>query len=211
MKKTDLDSFAQSLRQQRNGYVREFHKAEAALEAIDEERESELEEHAQEEQSARLLARLDDRTLSAINEIDAALQRILQGSFGACQRCHKAISLARLKALPATRLCKTCAAKNENAPPWAAAAESSSAAPVPPDLNLLNDRELNQTIRERLKDDGRLDLDELHVVCRKGVVHLSGSMHISIAVHRDSGSILRRSPTAPPCWEIKISITLESL
>ena len=40
----------------------------------------------------------------------------------------------------------------------------------------MNDRELNQTIRERLKDDGRLDLDELHVVCRKGVVHLSGKV-----------------------------------
>ena len=33
------------------------------MDAIAEERESELEEHAQEEQTARLLTRLDDQTL----------------------------------------------------------------------------------------------------------------------------------------------------
>jgi hypothetical protein len=47
-------------------------QAEEGLEAIAEERESELEEHAQEEQSARFLTRLDDTILFAVKEIDAA-------------------------------------------------------------------------------------------------------------------------------------------
>jgi hypothetical protein len=39
---------------------------------------------------------------------------------------------------------------------------------------LLSDQELTEATREHLKEDGRIDLDELHVVCRKGVVYLSG-------------------------------------
>lgn len=31
-------------------------------------------------------------------------------------------------------------------------------------------------IREQVKEDGRIDMEELHVVCRKGVVYLSGKV-----------------------------------
>ena len=31
-------------------------------------------------------------------------------------------------------------------------------------------------IREHVKEDGRIDMEELHVVCRKGVVYLSGKI-----------------------------------
>jgi RNA polymerase-binding transcription factor DksA len=83
--------FEQLLREQRKNYLMEFRKAEDSLDSISEERESEVEEHGQEEQTARLLARLDDRTLHAIQEIDAALQRILDGVYGVCQTCAEAI------------------------------------------------------------------------------------------------------------------------
>jgi hypothetical protein len=48
--------------------------------------------------------------------------------------------------------------------------------PIPPDLRLLSDVELEAVVRELVKDDGRVDLDELHIVCRHGVVHLGGSL-----------------------------------
>ena len=66
------NSLVQLLREQRNHFLQEFHTAEEGLEVIAEERESELEEHAQEEQSARFLTRLDDTILFAVKEIDAA-------------------------------------------------------------------------------------------------------------------------------------------
>ena len=53
MKKELLNSLADLLRSQRRKYLQEFRKAEAGLDSIAEERESELEEHAQEEQTAR--------------------------------------------------------------------------------------------------------------------------------------------------------------
>lgn len=55
MRRDVLDSLTQLLRQQRGRFLQEFHRAEEGLEVMAEERETELEEHAQEEQSALFL------------------------------------------------------------------------------------------------------------------------------------------------------------
>lgn len=175
MNKELLDWFAQLLREQRNHFLQEFRRAEQGLDVIAEERESELEEHAQEEQTARLLTRLDDQTLHAVKEIDAGLQKILDGSYGKCEACHKSIAIARLRSLPAARFCRSCAGQSESPSiTLGAAAETPPESPVPADLSLLSDPELTEAIKEHLKEDGRIDLEELHVVCRKGIVYLSG-------------------------------------
>jgi DnaK suppressor protein len=172
-----LDTFAENLREQRRRYLDEFKRAETDLDRIAEEREIELEEHAQEEQSARLLKRMDDRTLHAVHEIDAALQRILKARYGICETCGDAIALARLRALPAARYCTDCEARNEKQPVAPAEeAEGPTAAPVPADLSLLEDGEMTTAIREHLKEDGRVDSEELQIFCRSGIVHLSGML-----------------------------------
>src|SRR3990172_13016277 len=177
MDKELFDSLAQLLREQRRHFLKEFRSAEKGLDVIAEERESELEEHAQEEQTARLLTRLDDQTLHAVQEIDAALQKILDGAYGKCERCRKAIPIARLRALPATRFCKSCAGRSERRPVAASGApETVTAASVPPDLSLLNDREMAEAILEHLKEDGRIDMEELRVLARRGGVHLTRAL-----------------------------------
>jgi RNA polymerase-binding transcription factor DksA len=47
----------------------------------------------------------------ALDEIDEALERICQGSYGLCEECQAAIPRARLQALPYTRHCVECARK----------------------------------------------------------------------------------------------------
>ena len=56
------------------------------------------------------------------------------------------------------------------------ASAASPAAPVAADLNLLSDNELTLAIKEHLKEDGRIDMEELHIVCRKGAIYLSGTV-----------------------------------
>ena len=46
---------------------------------------------------------------SILDDIDAALQRINEGTFGKCTACGAAISEERLKAIPYTPLCVRCA------------------------------------------------------------------------------------------------------
>jgi RNA polymerase-binding protein DksA len=177
MEKDILNSWAEILRCRRAELLKEFRQAEQDLEFIAEDRESEIEERAQEERSARLLARLDDRTLHEVREIDAALQRILTATYGVCEACGETIAFGRLNALPATRCCRDCAEREEKreAPP----AEEATLQPkdrVPPDLSLLDDRELVEAIREHLKEDGRIDTEELRISCGQGVVYLDGAL-----------------------------------
>ncbi len=51
---------------------------------------------------------LSAQALAAVEEIDAALAKIADGTYGACERCGEPIPKARLKALPYARLCVAC-------------------------------------------------------------------------------------------------------
>lgn len=50
-------------------------------------------------------------------EIDEALERIDNGTFGVCEDCEKNIPKTRLKAIPWTCLCITCKSKEEEEGP----------------------------------------------------------------------------------------------
>src|SRR5262245_20005386 len=113
MNARQLPALADKLRRQRAILVGEVADAEADLQFIAEDREPELEEHAQEERSARVLAQLDERSIQEIAEIDAALRRIAEGTYGTCEECGHSIAVARLRAVPATRLCVACARDQE--------------------------------------------------------------------------------------------------
>jgi RNA polymerase-binding transcription factor len=177
MERKILNSLEDVLHRQRRELLKEFWKAEEDLEFIAADRESELEERAQEERCASLLARLDDRTLHAVQAIDAALQRVSEGRYGVCEGCGENIAIGRLRTLPATLHCKDCA-DQEGKRPVTAAKETaaSSTERVPGDLNLLDDSELAEAIRERLRQDGRIDNEELRILCKEGVVYLSGAL-----------------------------------
>jgi RNA polymerase-binding transcription factor DksA len=52
-----------------------------------------------------------------VGEIDAAIVRLRQGTFGTCESCTKPIPKARLRALPYARLCVHCQEMEENGGP----------------------------------------------------------------------------------------------
>jgi RNA polymerase-binding transcription factor DksA len=181
-----LNELAEALTRQRALLIGEVADTEANLHSIQEEREIELEEQAQEDRAAQLFAQLDDREKHEVLEIDAALCRLAEGAYGQCEGCGEDIAEARLRALPAARFCIECAREREAERPRGEEIVP-SAGYVPPDLRLLSASELEAYIREQLKEDGRVDVDELRIVCRHGVVHLAGTLP-SEAEH----SILRR-------------------
>lgn len=53
---------------------------------------------------------LSAQARAAIDEIDAALQRLIDGTYGICERCGKNIGKPRLEALPHAALCIDCKA-----------------------------------------------------------------------------------------------------
>jgi DnaK suppressor protein len=68
------------------------------------------------EEMASQLAELDSREL---RQIDRALQRLKQGTYGLCEACGCKIPIGRLNALPYTTLCIACQREMEKYPDWA--------------------------------------------------------------------------------------------
>jgi RNA polymerase-binding transcription factor DksA len=171
----DRREIENALRARRAELLREGAGREAALRTFAEEAESEIEERAQEAELDRTLARLDDHERHEIAEINAALDRLVEGTYGRCARCEDAIAPARLTALPEARLCVDCASEAERTPGGAAPLPPRSGV-VPPDLGLFGDAEMAGLLREAVRADERIDDEELTISCRKGVVHLAGAL-----------------------------------
>ena len=55
-----------------------------------------------------------DRHVEEIRDIDAALMRIANGSYGVCTDCEEAIEVKRLEAYPTAKRCRPCQENNEN-------------------------------------------------------------------------------------------------
>lgn len=97
------------LRNQRASRLQGIAGAAEDLRELAEERETELEEAAQEDRMAGMLSRLDYRGRRAIEEIDAALDRIADDTFGICVDCEEEIPVERLRVIPTAIRCVECA------------------------------------------------------------------------------------------------------
>ncbi len=97
----------------RDGLLREEADADAGAELSNVDQHpgdlgSETFEH---EKNLSLLEQVSDELL----QIEAAFQRVEQGTYGTCQACGRPIGAERLEALPATRFCVDDQAKAERA------------------------------------------------------------------------------------------------
>ena len=175
MNAADLDELAGALRRERDLRLADVSDTEEDLRAMAEEREAELEEAAQEDRTARLLVHLDDRGRSAIEAINQALDRIADGTYGICIDCGEGIPLERLRAVPTALRCVECTERREGRT-TAPLPDRSRRDPSAADVARLDDDELATAVREALARDGRIDLQELEVQVRDGVVHLRGAL-----------------------------------
>lgn len=78
---------------------------------LDEPAPKDWEDAASERQGDEVLEALGEHDLAELRQIDAALERVADGSYGECVQCAGDISAERLHVLPATPLCKDCAAR----------------------------------------------------------------------------------------------------
>jgi RNA polymerase-binding protein DksA len=115
----DTEHFKQRLLEERQ-------RAQEALDYLHDENESQLEDDREEIQSdnhpgdmatstfdRELDYTLEENVERALSEIDAALKRIEDGSYGTCVNCDQPIAQERLEALPWATLCIDCKRKDE--------------------------------------------------------------------------------------------------
>lgn len=98
----------EQLRAQRGG---DIGRAEAAAQ----QRDQQSDDWAQADAERDLSIALGERESAELLAIDAALQRIADGSYGLCVDCGVAIATARLHASPTAMRCVACQSKQEAA------------------------------------------------------------------------------------------------
>jgi len=67
-------------------------------------------EQAIDHQNDDVLLNLKNEAQQELEQINHALLKIEQDVYGTCEKCHSAISIERLDAIPFTAYCKNCAA-----------------------------------------------------------------------------------------------------
>jgi DnaK suppressor protein len=107
--------FRQRLAAMRWSLARTVATTDEELATLESQQPSEFGEGAATGVIGDLLARLEGRERHEMDEIDAAQGRLEAGVFGVCESCHRAIPLARLRAVPTARRCATCQARAEAA------------------------------------------------------------------------------------------------
>lgn len=71
--------------------------------------EKDFEEQAQQLENEEVLSALDEEGLSVLAQVNQALQRMEEGTYGICTACGAEIPEARLDAVPYASLCVQCA------------------------------------------------------------------------------------------------------
>ena len=73
------------------------------------EHSADSEEQAQERENDEVVDAIGDETQQSIHDINQALRRLEEGSYGQCESCGEAIAPARLDVLPEATRCINCA------------------------------------------------------------------------------------------------------
>lgn len=102
----DIARYEAALRARRKELAGHLIKVENSL---DETPSKDWEDRSSERQGDEVLESLGHVELAELRRIDAALQRIKDGTYGECAKCGDDISEARLDLLPDTPFCKNCA------------------------------------------------------------------------------------------------------
>ncbi len=172
-----LDDLRRVLLARQRELFDEVDGVEDDLRALEESAEAELEARGQQETMDRLLDCIRERDRHALAEIHRALVKIPAGRYGLCEGCGAPIGIARLEVIPETRWCVECAGERERERPAAARPfEPGAHRAVPGEYRELDDAELLEAVRERIRAHGDPDLLAVRIRCHGGVVRLSGTV-----------------------------------
>lgn len=186
-----VEALRHALAAARTGLLRDHESNEDELDAIEAEREIEWEEMAQEEHAADVRTRLSSQQYAQLRQVDGALERIEQGSYGVCIDCGTEIPLERLRAQPWAATCAACAEEREARDPDISTArpqdkagdlpdgrddQHAATTPLPPELESLDDAEVVEAIREAFQNEVGEALDDVRIIARDGVVILAGEV-----------------------------------
>jgi len=113
MRKRELERFRKILLEQREQLVGRAQKALSGDIHLDPDDFPDEIDTASSEVGLAFIGRLRERERGLLSKINAALEKIEDGEYGACENCGEEIGLKRLEARPVARLCIDCKSEQE--------------------------------------------------------------------------------------------------
>jgi len=112
---TEFNMLQSRLKSERKHLTEEMAQLKASVRPLDERREGspfgKREEEATETFELEKRLALEKRLIDQLAEVDHALCKFKEGTYGFCDICGQRIDPARLEALPQANLCLNCKAK----------------------------------------------------------------------------------------------------
>lgn len=108
MAKADVDTFRERLLEHRQEMLNLYQKDLRAGQASTDEGTEDIVDRANNSYNRELMFSLSDAERNQLLAVDAALERIEEGSYGKCINCGKDIGEKRLEAVPWARYCIDC-------------------------------------------------------------------------------------------------------
>jgi DnaK suppressor protein len=108
-----IEEFVRRLDEARREILRTVATTDEELETLEAHQAGSAVEDAPAETAAAILSGLEGREKHALGAIADARARLAAGTYGTCEGCHRAIPLARLRAMPAARSCVACQHREE--------------------------------------------------------------------------------------------------
>jgi len=96
-------------REQLNEQINQIRAARTAQERREGSPFGKREEEASETAELENLIAQEKRILDQIIDIELALKKLENGTYGLCQKCNEAIEPARLEIIPTAKICMKCA------------------------------------------------------------------------------------------------------
>lgn len=112
MEQSDYDFFRNLITQQLEELRKKADLTVSTLKESDEHL-ADLADRASVDLERNFMLRIVDRESRLINKLEAALERLDDGSYGICECCGNEISILRLKVRPVTELCIECKTRAE--------------------------------------------------------------------------------------------------
>jgi len=104
--KEEIEKYQSALEQERRLLVAEIENEKPA--DFGSEPDGELEEEADESEDFANKVAIKDTLKNRLSEIDMALARTKDGTYGVCEKCGKDIEKEILDIVPESNLCETC-------------------------------------------------------------------------------------------------------
>ncbi len=113
LRKEKIETYRKTLHLRREVLAADLRQATAQM-INDESSYTDAVDQAAADTDRNFILQMKNRDRDVLWQIDEAIKRLNEGSFGECERCGESISEGRLEAFPLTTLCIDCKAELES-------------------------------------------------------------------------------------------------